>query len=54
MLFRSQRPGHAERGLPHQGGLVFNPVGAEAVQIRFDGQTLIVEDGPVLVRAKKV
>ena len=49
-----QRPGQAERGLAHQGGLVFNPVGAEAVKIRFEAQTLVVEDGPVLVRAKKV
>ena len=49
-----QRTGQAERGLAHQGGLVFNPVGAEAVKIRFDAQSLIVEDGPVVIRAKRL
>ena len=53
-----QRPGHFERGLSHQGGLVFNPVGAEAVTVRFEvlsgqAQALVVEDGPVTVRAKR-
>ena len=33
---RSQRPAACERNLFHQGGLVFNPAGAEAVRIRFD------------------
>jgi hypothetical protein len=50
------RPGYSERGLAHQGGLAFIPVGAEAVRIRFelaDGKTsaLTVEDGPSTVRA---
>lgn len=56
--FTIQRPGYSERGLAHQGGLVFNPVGAEAVRVRFDvlngqAQALVVEDGPVTVRAKR-
>ena len=53
------RPGLSERNLAHQGGLAFIPVGAEAVRIRFelaDGKatSLIVEDGPLIVRAKRV
>jgi hypothetical protein len=53
-----QRPGYSERGMAHQGGLVFNPVGAEAVKVRFEvlsGQApaLVVEDGPLTVRAKR-
>jgi hypothetical protein len=49
-----QRSGQSERGLSHQGSLVFHPVGAEAVKIRFEAQTLVVEDGPLVVRAKRV
>jgi len=55
--FTVQHPGTFERGLFHQGGLVFLPMGAEAVRIRFerDGgerRALIVEDGPLRVRAR--
>ena len=51
-----QHPGTFERGLFHQGGLVFLPAGAEAVRIRFEidgghARALVVEDGPLLVRA---
>lgn len=40
-----------ERNLFHQGALVFNPAGAEAVRIRFeaasgDSVTLLITDGP--------
>ena len=54
-----QRPGNFERPLFHHGGLVFNPMGAEAVRIRFEiandrAAALIVEDGPVTVRAPRV
>jgi hypothetical protein len=54
-----QRPGYTERGLVHQGALAFSPAGAEAVRIRFDvvdgtARTLSVEDGPFVVRAKRV
>ena len=54
-----QRPGYSERALSHQGGLVFNPAGAEAVKVRFEvlngqAQALVVEDGPVTVRAKRL
>jgi hypothetical protein len=53
-----QHPGSFERGLFHQGDLVFLPTGAEAVRIRFerDGAkagALIVEDGPLQVRAAR-
>jgi hypothetical protein len=52
-----QRAGAIERGLSHQGGLVFIPAGAEAVKIRFqlDGvkPLLLIEDGPVVVTAAK-
>jgi hypothetical protein len=52
------RPGFTERGLSHQGGLVFNPAGAETVKIRFEvangtARTLTVEDGPTVVRAQR-
>jgi len=54
-----QRPGFADRNLFHQGGLVFNPPGAEAVKIRFavvDGsaRSLTVEDGAAVVEARRV
>ena len=54
--FTIQRPGHAERNLFHHGGLVFNPPGAEAVRIKVEagGSTLVVEDGPVVTRAKRI
>jgi hypothetical protein len=53
------RPGYGERGLSHQGGHAFIPVGAESVRIRFEiadgkAKALIVEDGPVVVRAKRI
>jgi hypothetical protein len=53
-----QRPGYTERGLAHQGALAFIPAGAEAVRIRFEvvagkAQTLMVEDGPFVVRATR-
>ena len=40
--------------LRHRGGLVFTPAGAEGVKIRFEGQALVVEDGPLVVRATRV
>jgi len=54
-----QRPGNPERGLAHQGGLAFIPAGAEAVRIRFDvrgdkAQAVVVEDGPLVVRAPRL
>jgi hypothetical protein len=54
--FTIQRPGGSERNLFHQGGLVFNPPGAEAVRMRFEiagtsAVVLTVEDGPLVVRA---
>jgi hypothetical protein len=52
-----RRAGAIERGLSHQGGLVFIPAGAEAVKIRFqlDGgkALLVIEDGPIVVTAAK-
>jgi len=53
------RTGRIERNLFHHGSLEFNPAGAEAVKIRFEvsgakAQTLVVEDGPSVVRAKRV
>jgi hypothetical protein len=53
-----QRPGAMERGLSHQGALVFIPAGAEAVRIRFEiaggrASALAVEDGPLTVRAAR-
>jgi hypothetical protein len=52
--FTIQRPGGAERNLFHRGGLVFNPPGGEAVRIRFEGDSVIVEDGPLLTRARRM
>jgi hypothetical protein len=54
-----QHPGTFQRGLFHQGDLVFLPMGAEAVRIRFERDggkagALIVEDGPVQVRARSI
>jgi hypothetical protein len=54
-----QRPGFAERNLFHQGGLVFNPPGAEAVKIRFEvsgaeARAVVVEDGGSITRATRV
>jgi hypothetical protein len=54
-----QRPGFSERNIWHEGNLAFIPAGAEAVRIRFEAangkaQRLAVEDGPVLVRGKRV
>jgi hypothetical protein len=53
-----QREGGSPRNLFHLGGRVFHPPGAEAVRIRFDAggraATVTVEDGPVLVTARRV
>jgi hypothetical protein len=53
------RTGMIERNLFHQGGLVFNPSGAEAVKIRFDvtdgrARRLVLEDGAHIVNAARV
>ena len=53
-----KREGAPDRGLFHHGGRVFNPVGAEAVRIRFEpssgpAQTVTVEDGPMRVMARR-
>jgi hypothetical protein len=57
--FTIARTGMAERNLFHQGGLVFNPSGAEAVKIRFDVTSgragrLVLEDGAAVVIASRV
>ena len=52
--FTIQRPGGAERNLFHHGGLVFNPPGGEAVRIRFDAGSVIVEDGPQITRGRRI
>jgi hypothetical protein len=57
--FTIARTGGIERNLFHHGGLVFNPAGAEAVRIRFEissgkAQALVIEDGPVVVRATRL
>ncbi len=53
-----QREGAFPRGLLHVGGRVFHPVGADAVRIRFApgerAATVVVEDGPVVVKASRV
>lgn len=54
-----QRTGMVERPLFHQGGLVFNPAGAEAVRIRVEvadrrATRLIVQDGGTVVEAGRV
>jgi hypothetical protein len=53
------RTGMTERNLFHQGGLVFNPAGAEAVKIRFDvaggrAGKLVLEDGAGVVTATRI
>ena len=52
--FTIQRPGGTERNLFHHGGLVFNPPGGEAVRIRFEGDSVIVEDGPAITRGRRI
>lgn len=52
-----KREGASDRGLAHHGGRVFNPVGAEAVRIRFEpaagrAQTVTVEDGAERLTAR--
>jgi hypothetical protein len=47
-----------DRGLSHHGSRVFNPMGAEAVVIRFEpasgrASTLVVEDGDLVVHANR-
>jgi DNA-binding winged helix-turn-helix (wHTH) protein len=54
-----QHPGSFERGLFHQGDLVFLPMGAEAVRIRFEHEdrtasALLIDDGALVVRAERV
>lgn len=54
-----KREGAIDRGLSHHGGRVFNPVGAEAVRIRFEptsgrASTVTIQDGPVMVTARRV
>ena len=53
-----RRQGAADRGLFHLGGLVFHPIGAEAVRIRFTPGTpspsVTVEDGTRLMTARRV
>jgi hypothetical protein len=58
-LLTISRLGGNQQILFHQGGLVFNPAGAEAVKIRFDvsggkAESLIVEDGSLVVRATRL
>jgi len=55
--FTIERPGYSARGLAHQGGLVFNPAGAEAVRIEIrltPVKTLTVRDGALVVTARAV
>jgi hypothetical protein len=55
--FTIERPGHAARGLAHQGRLVFNPVGAEAVHIEIrlaPEKSLTVRDGALVVVARAI
>ena len=53
-----RRDGAFERALFHLGGLVFHPIGAEAVRIRFARGTpstsVAVEDGPQLITATRL
>jgi len=53
-----QREGATSRGLLHLGDRVFHPVGADAVRIRFSSgeraATVVVEDGPIVVTARRV
>ena len=53
-----KREGMFDRGLRHHGGRVFNPVGAEAVRIRFEPATgraaaVTIEDGPLKLTARR-
>jgi hypothetical protein len=53
------RTGMVERNLFHQGGLVFNPSGAEAVKIWFDvtdgrARKLMLEDGAAVINAARI
>jgi hypothetical protein len=53
-----KREGMFDRGLRHHGHRVFNPVGAEAVRIRFEPATgraasVTIEDGPLRVAARR-
>ena len=55
--FTIERPGHSARGLSHQGGLVFNPAGAEAVRLEIrlaPEKSLTVRDGALVVVARAV
>ena len=55
--FTIQRTGQSERTLFHQGGLVFNPAGAEAVRIEIrltPEKTLTVRDGGAVLVARAV
>lgn len=54
-----KREGLFDRGLRHHGGRVFNPVGAEAVRIRFAPATgqaasVTIEDGGLMVTARRL
>lgn len=53
-----RREGAADRGLLHLGALVFHPVGAEAVRIRFapgsPSPSVTVEDGTQLMTARRL
>jgi hypothetical protein len=53
------RAGGNQQILFHQGGLVFNPAGAEAVKIRVEvtggkADAVVVDDGPIVVRATRL
>jgi len=55
--FTIERPAQPARNLFHQGGLVFNPAGAEAVRIRFEltpARRVTVSDGPLEVVARAI
>jgi hypothetical protein len=50
--FTLQRTGQSERNLFHQGGLVFNPAGAEAVRVEIrltPEKSLTIRDGALVV-----
>ena len=53
------RPGFSERNMWHEGSFAFIPAGSEAVRVRFalragKADELAVEDGPLVVRAKRL
>ncbi len=57
-LLVMRREGGSDQRLVHHGGRVFNPVGAEAVRVRFapaagSVSTLEVSDGPLQVRGRR-